>query len=166
MNATKSETPVLDLIRAAEAAGWTYQAPRGPGHDRNPNALTLGCTTYSTLVATGVQVALGNLLLYYHNGRPWRADVQPEGRVVIEAIVVKPEFRRHGIASKAIKGLQELAAGLDLELWLEATPIEAFKAKGQRTITTRRLVNWYKSLGFVEAYPGEGNTILKWRAEK
>ncbi len=160
MNATKSQTPVLDLINAAKAAGWKYEPPQ-----RNPNALTLGGTTHSTLIAPGVKVAVGSLLLYYHDGRVWRGcpvTDASETRVVIEAIVVGPDFRRHGIATRAIRALQELAAGLGLELWAEATPIEAFKAKGQRTITTRKLVRWYKSLGFVDAYPGEGDRILKW----
>lgn len=161
MNATKSQTPVLDLINAAKAAGWGYEPPRSPA------ALTLGGTTHSTLSSRGVQVAVGSLLLYYHDGRVWRgcpvADAS-ETRVVIEAIVVSPGHRRLGVATRAIRALQELAAGLGLELWLEATPIEAFKAKGQRTITTKKLVRWYKSLGFVDAYPGEGDRILKWRA--
>lgn len=160
-----SKTPVLDFIEAAEADGWLYEPP-GRAADPNPKALTVGGTTYSTLVGDGVRVAVGSLLLYYHGGRVWRgcpvADAS-KTRVVIEAIVVDPARRRSGVGAETIKRLQGLAASLGLELWIEAVPIPQFKAKGQRTITGRRLVDWYKSLGFEPAYPGEGETILTWK---
>jgi GNAT superfamily N-acetyltransferase len=160
VNATKSQTPVLDLVRDAQAAGWRHEPPGR--HGTNPNALPFNG---ATLVGDGVRVCVGSLLLYYHDGRVWRGcpvTDASETRVVVEAIVVDPDRRRHGVATLAVRALQELAAGLGLELWLEATPIEAFKAKGLRTITTRQLVLWYKGLGFVDAYPGEGDRILKW----
>lgn len=162
-----SNTPVLDFIEAAKKAGWLYEPPGGPRP--NPNALSIGGTTYSTLVSDGVRVAVGGLLLYFHDGRVWRgcpaADFSPT-RVVVEALVVDPDRRRQGLATATVRRLQELAGGLGLELMLEATPIGLFKAKGQREVTARRLVRWYKSLGFADAYPGEGDRILVWRKAK
>jgi hypothetical protein len=64
----------------------------------------------------------------------------------------------------AMKELQSIAASLGMEINLEVAPMGAFKAKGKRTIETRSLIRWYKSLGFRPAWPGEGETILVWRA--
>jgi GNAT superfamily N-acetyltransferase len=160
VNTIKSKTPVLDFVSAAVAAGWRHE-PHGR-HEANPNALPFNG---ATIAADGVKACVGSLSLYYHDGRVWRgcpvAD-QSDTRIVLEAIVVDPDRRRAGVATRTIRELQDIAKSLGLELWVEATPIGRYKAKGQREISRRRLIKWYKGLGFIEAYPGEGDSILKW----
>lgn len=161
---------VLKFIEAGQAAGWHYQpcGTRSPSRawQANPDALTIGGCTYPTLLRGPVATAWSNTDLYYHNGRVWKGDPhdQPDDRITLEGIVVSGESRRKGLATAAVRDLQSIAASLGKSIVLEATPITAFKAKGKRTIETRRLIKWYKSLGFEPRWPGEGDRILVWRA--
>lgn len=161
---------LIKFIEAAQSHGWHHE-PSGArsetgGWTPNPAAITWGRGHYPTLVRGAVRVAIENIDLYYHNGRAWRGDphVQPDDRVTLAAIIVDGESRRQGLATAAMKDLQAIAASLGMEINLEVAPMGAFKAKGKRTIETRSLIRWYKSLGFQPAWPGEGETILVWRA--
>jgi GNAT superfamily N-acetyltransferase len=162
---------VLKFIAAAESAGWHYQpcGTRSPSGEwqANPDALTIGGCTFPTLLRGPVATAWGNTDLYYHGGRVWKGDPsdQADDRIVLEGIVVSGESRRHGLATAAVRDLQSIAASLGKAIVLEAVSIAAFKVKGQRTISPRRLVQWYKSLGFESRWPREGDRILVWRAE-
>ena len=162
---------LIKFIEAAKSHGWHHE-PSGArsetgGWTPNPAAITWGRGHYPTLVRGAVRVAIENIDLYYHDGRAWRGDphVQPDDRVTLAAIIVDGESRRQGLATEAMKDLQAIAASLGMEINLEVAPMGAFKAKGHRTATTGRLIKWYKSLGFQPAWPGEGETILVWRAE-
>jgi len=162
---------LLKFIDAAKAGGWHHESSGARsetgGWMPNPNALTFGGGYYPTLVRGAVRVALENIDLYYHDHREWRGDphVQPDDRVTIAAIVVDGESRRKGLATAAMRDLQSVATSLGMGFNLHACPMPAFKAKGKRTVTTGRLIRWYKSLGFLPAWPGESDTILVWRAK-
>lgn len=162
---------LIKFFDAAKSRGWHHE-PSGArsetgGWTSNPDALTIGGCTYPTLLRGPVAAAWSNTDLYYHNGRAWRGDPhdQPDDRIVLEGIVVSGESRRHGLATAAVRDLQSIAASLGKAIVLEAISLPAFKAKGHRTVTTRRLIKWYKSLGFVPRWPSEGETILVWRAK-
>lgn len=161
---------VLKFIEAGQAAGWHYQPcgqhRPGSGWQANPDALTIGGCTFPTLLRGPVATAWSNFDLYYHNGKVWKGDPsdQPDDRITLEGIVVSGESRRQGLATAAVRDLQSIAASLGKSIVLEALPIAAFKAKGKRTIETRSLIRWYKSLGFEPRWPGEGDRILVWRA--
>lgn len=162
-------SPVLTFSAAAVDAdlGWAFF----PASERLADgflatplaALKIGGVPYATLTRGHVSVALSGTGLHYHDGRVWIGDptfdVRPD-RVVISGIVVNGPHRRSGIATQAMRDLCSVADSIGFELMLEATPIDGFKHKGQRSITRRRLVRWYTSLGFEPAYPSEGDTIL------
>lgn len=167
-NTPADPSPILAFVEAAKSQGWVF-APCGyrnhEGHwEPNTAALTVGGQTYPTLRTPcgAVQVGIDSTPRYYHDGRVWigcPTDVRHD-LIVIAAIVVAPEFRRKRYATETLKSLAAIAdaAGFDIEL--EATPIPSFKAKGQRTISSKKLREWYKSLGFAAKYPGEGESIL------
>lgn len=120
---------------------------------------------YSTLIRGPVQIAVSPIGLYYHDHRPWWGDPTERhpARVTIWSILVEPESRRQGRATEALQALQRLCEAQGLWLQLEASPIAWQRAKGQRSISRRRLIGWYEAHGFVPSYPEEGETILEWR---
>lgn len=148
-------TALPKLIDAAPAAGFTVERPtivddRGR-RSLNPRALQLpDGGTYTTLCLGAVRVAVSNIGLYYHSGRVWLGDCSENHptRVTIAAIVVAPESRRQGEATRAMECLIALCDDLGLWLQLEATPMPTHKAAGQRLISQRRLSQWYSRLGF------------------
>lgn len=162
-NTPTDPSPILAFVEAATAHGWVFE-PSTVGDKPNQNALPLGGCVYPTLRTHcgAVKVALDSIERYYHDGRVWLGcpTQARHDRIVIAAIVVAPEFRRKRFATETMKSLACIAdeAGFDIEV--EAAPMPAFKAKGQRTIQPRKLRDWYKSLGFVAKYPGEGDSIL------
>jgi GNAT superfamily N-acetyltransferase len=88
-------------------------------------------------------------------------DCQPN-LIVIAALVVDPSARRKRHASIAMDMLKQYARATNITLLLEATPMNGFKVKGQRSITKNQLINWYTRLGFKPAYPEEGHDLLKY----
>lgn len=176
MNAIKNTptdpSPILAFVEAAKAHGWVYEPTTTPGvpeWEPNPNAIEISGSVYPTLRTHcgAVKIGLDSIPKHYHNGRVWRGCFTQirHDMVVIAAIVVAPEFRRKRFATESLKSIIAIAdeAGFDLEL--EAAPIPSFKAKGQRTIGLKKLVDWYKSLGFAAKYPGEGESILIRKAQ-
>ena len=159
---------VLDFINAGQAAGGEYHPcgewVDGDGWQANPEAIEVGGTHYATLRRGPVRAGFHTFQLYYHNGRPWLAhpcDDDPSW-IVVAALVVEPDARRKGHATEFLRWLQGVATATGKTLVVEASPIEGHKAKGQRTITSLRLMRWYASLGFVPKYPREGRSIMEW----
>ena len=148
-------TALPKLIEAAPAAGFTVERPtivddKGR-RSLNPRALRLpDGGTYTTLCIGPVRVALSNIGLYYHDGRVWLGDCSENHptRVTIAAIVVEPESRQQGEATRAMERLTSLCDSLGLWLQLEASPMPSHKAAGHRLISQRRLSQWYSKLGF------------------
>ena len=159
---------VLSFINKGQEAGAEYvtcgEWVDGEGWQANPEAVEVGGTHYATLRRGPVRAGFHNFQLYYHNGRPWLAhpmgDDQPW--IVVAALVVETDARRKGHATEYVRWLQGVAAAAGKSLVVQASPIDGHKAKGQRTITTPRLIRWYESLGFVTKYPKEGRTIMEW----
>jgi GNAT superfamily N-acetyltransferase len=156
---------VMTVVEAAQKKGWTFErATVGDHFDENPKALSHCGRWYPTLITPDglVKVALSNIILYYHNGNVWLGDPSENipNLVVLAIIAVDPSARQKGHATKAMRCLQEIAKELSMELMLESAPMTSFKVKGQRMITYKKLINWYKKLGFVAAYPADGEEIL------
>ena len=165
-NTLTDPSPILAFVEAAQARGWAYEpcGQRNVYWEANPKALEVNGSTYPTLQTPCgvVRIGLDSIPLYYHNGRVWRGctlDVRHD-LIVIAAIVVRPEGRRQGLATEAMRQLLAVADEAGFTIELEAAPIPAFRAKGKRTIGARKLIAWYKSLGFSPKYPDEGNSIL------
>jgi GNAT superfamily N-acetyltransferase len=168
-NTPTDPSPILAFVEAATAHGWVFEPSTSPeahvdNWEPNTNAVDVCGSIYPTLRTHcgAVKVGLDSIPKHYHNGRVWRGCFTQirHDVIVIAAIVVAPEFRRKRFATETMRSLISVAdeAGFDVEL--EAAPMPAFKAKGQRTIGFRKLVSWYKSLGFVAKYPSEGDSIL------
>lgn len=155
------------IVDAAVAAGWGHEPcgsrPAGGGWAQNPAALSIGGSCYSTLLRHPVRIGLCSTEIYYHDGRVWWGDstVARDDQVTVAGIVVDKQHRRQGHGKAAVRSLQSIAGLVGVSLLLEATPLGG-EHKAAR-LTQRRLVQWYKSLGFVPAYPGEGDAILIWR---
>lgn len=156
----------INFIDAAKDAGWQYEPcglhPAEGGWRPNPAALDVGGARYPTLVRGCVRAGFTTTELYYHDGRVWWGDptVQRDDQVTLAGLVVDEEVRRQGIGTEAVRDLKSIAGGLGISIMLEARPMGDYRAK---RLTSKALVRWYKSLGFVPAYPGEGETILVWR---
>lgn len=150
-------SPVTNFAKLAASRGWLFETA-WTDHEPNPEALEIAGTRYATLVSADglVKVGLVGTRLYHHDGRVWWGDpcfdVEPD-RVTIAGIVVDPAHRRQGLGTAAVRSILAVADQGGFRLLLEAQPI----GKG---ISRRKLVQWYKGLGFEPAYPGEGETIL------
>lgn len=154
-------TPVSDFAALAVDAGWQFHTA-SIGHDENDSALSIAGTRFATLVSRDglTRVALRGELIYYHNGRVWIAmDYQPK-RVTVAGVVVDAASRRRGVGTAAVRSLVEIATAGGFTLLLEAEPIQDPQHREKR-LTRRRLIDWYKRLGFVAAYPSEGFQILR-----
>jgi GNAT superfamily N-acetyltransferase len=159
-------SPILAFVEAATAHGWTFEPCGGwdKGWKPNPQAISVGGTVYPTLRDSSceVQVGLDSIERYYHEGKVWLGcptDARHD-LIVIAAIVVSPGSRRKRFATEAMKSLIYIADEAWFDIELEAAPISAFKAKGQRQISTRKLRDWYKSFGFKPKFPDQGESIL------
>lgn len=148
-------TSLSKLFESCQDFGFEVEQPRG---DRAIDG-------YPTLVRGPVRIAVSNIGLHYHDHRVWWSDPTERHptRVTVWTILVDPEARRQGRATEALQALQRLCEAQGLWLQLEASPIASQRAKGQRTISRRRLIGWYEAQGFVPSYPTEGREILEWR---
>jgi len=159
--------PILSFVEIAQKQGWKYipcVVVADDGRRKvNPEAVHLNNGTYATIVSPDglVQFALDHTIVYYHNGNVWRGDPTDirNDLIIIAAVVVDKNFRRKGYGTKAIKNFLEIANVLNMKVMLEACPIHQFSLKS-KNITQKKLIQWYKKLGFVSAYPNQGDQIL------
>jgi len=160
-------TALLTLIESAQEFGFEVERPTAVAADGRRSVNPRSIDGYTTLVRGPVRIAVSNIGLYYHDHRVWWSDPTENhpSRVTVWTVLVEPEARRQGRATEALQALQRLCEARGLWLQLEASPIAGQRAKGQRTISRRRLIGWYESLGFEPSYPGEGREILEWRPD-
>lgn len=158
--------PILSFVEAAQNRGWKYvpcMIVQNSRRIHNPEAIRLNDGIYATIVSPDgvVKCALDHTLIYYHNGNVWRGDPTDvrQNLIIFAALVVEQGFRKSGIGTRAMKNLLEIADDLDMVVMLEASPIQKFSSK-TKNITQKKLIRWYKKLGFVTAYPNQGEQIL------
>jgi GNAT superfamily N-acetyltransferase len=158
--------PILSFVEVAQNRGWKYVPCMIVQNGRrvcNPEAIRLNDGIYATIVSPdGVtKVALDHTLIYYHNGNVWRGDPTDvrQNLIIFAALVVEQSHRKSGHATHAMKKLLEIANDLNMVVMLEASPIQKFSSK-TKNITQKKLIRWYKKLGFVAAYPNQGEQIL------
>jgi GNAT superfamily N-acetyltransferase len=165
-NTPTDPSPILAFAEAATAHGWVFEPATSPDDklQPNPKAFEINGNVYPTLRTHcgAVKVGLDSIPKHYHNGRVWRGCFTQirHDVIVIAAIVVAPQFRRKRFATETMRSLISVADEAGFTVELEAAPMPAFRATGQRTIGFRKLVSWYKSLGFSPKYPSEGESIL------
>jgi hypothetical protein len=138
--------------------GWWYEDTRLPdGFKQNEKAMVIGSYRYPTFLhpELPVKVALIPNPLSVFKGEvfsitSWGSKI----RSVTMVGIVSAE-RKKGYGERAVRDLMTVADAVDCFLMLEPGPIKGFAIKGQRSITRRKLVEWYARLGFIPTYRDE-----------
>ncbi len=161
-----TEHPVVRFRSLAEKHGWKYE-PTRINKEPNLNALRLSNGTYPTIVSPdGVIVVLDASDRFLHNGYVWVGDdsydINPN-RLTIAAIVTPEHLRGKGLASKALKSLQQIADQLGMQLIGEPAQMKDFK--GKKSLTKKQLINWYKKNNWSRKYD-DIDSILQYQPKK
>jgi len=154
----QTESPIPRLTKEAAQRGWKFE-PTRIEKSPNPNALSLGGdSVYPTLISPdGVKIALSSTDIYSHNGRVMLVEPFNTDKIRIAAIISPEESRRKGLASTALKALQEIADTLCIVFVGE--PVQMKQFKGKKSLTTRQLIAWYKRLGWTQRNEGDDSIL-------
>ncbi len=134
---------------------WVIDDAYGNPQTNLIESLQVGNTYWPTMVNRTFQVRIGLSLnqYYIHDGRIFFQHIEyssyEHNRISLAGIVCHEEFRRRSYATKAMSQVIEAAREANACLRLEPIPLSQYKRPGYKTITTAKLVNWYKSLGFI-----------------
>ena len=111
-----------------------------------------------------VKVALDRTDIFERkSGEVWRGDptAPPPNTYIIQAVVTSPESRGTGEASAVMQRIINMADKSGLTLKLEPVPMKSFVQRGQKAMTKKQLVDWYKRLGFTQAKEGSDAVLIR-----
>lgn len=150
--------PRQKLVKGMTDLGYRYEPPSLDSRQANPNAVRIGGSVYPTFVSGdgAVKLAFDTTDIFEKNGEVWIGDPTapiPDG-IVGQAVITDPEKRGQGLASKVIKDLVKVADQYGLRLIFEPAQMKSEVKKGQKALSTKELVAWYKKLGFEQRTPG------------
>lgn len=146
------------LIRAFESIrqqlawyGWKFEPLWLPDGKANTNCIQVGYSRYPTFVHpwNGVKIALTTNQRYIANHTVYTMSTfmdEKTNRITLAAIISTDRRKRK--ATRAMVNLTCAARNAAVELVLEPVPMRDFKIKGERSITRKKLVQWYKRFGF------------------
>lgn len=159
--ASAGEHPVTRLGEAMRQIGYRFETPSPD----NKDCLAYGGNIYPTIISPDgfTKVALDATDLFLHDGNVWLGayhDVKPD-RIQLAAIVVDPDHRGQGLASKMIQDIHRVADSIGMTIVGEPVMMKNFVAKKQNFLTTKQLSDWYKRHGWTRRFP-ESDKIL-WR---
>jgi len=157
----------IDRIESSNASKKAFDRQNSTVNlEKNPEALSLGGSTYPTLVSKDgkVKIALDATDIYvarYGVSYADRSDVSPN-RLTIAGIVTEAGSRGQGLASKAMDALIASADEKGITLKLEPQRMTEFAKKGDKTaLTTKQLAEWYKKKGFVQEAKGSDMILVR-----
>lgn len=154
--AAEEAEPSSRIQAGLEKAGFTV-AERGKG-------VAFGGQGFKTFISEdgNVKIAVDNAPIFVHRGDVRMGDPtdRTPNTLTVQGLIVEPDVRGQGLASKAMQELHKAADEAGITLVGQPGRMGDFVTKGQKSLSTEELVVWYKKLGWTQQTHGS-NLILE-----
>jgi hypothetical protein len=170
---SESQIGILAFKQKIKDSGFEYLVYRdvieeGGGVEEwdRRGGLTIDARRYPTAIIGDTKVAFTTEGLYLDRGKvqaSYESDTDQNGNTIytISRVFTDPKSRGAGQASRAITIITDAADKSGLTLQLEPEVISTLTKKGEKSLTKKQLVDWYKKNGFVQKFSGSDNILIR-----